>query len=179
MSSFCVYYSNPLTATICLPSANTLIRGGEEKTFLLGFFYCSLHAFDAWWLLFKNSSRANFPPHGYFPPIEGSEKFASVLQAELKFAPGSVTGQTNDNRGCVHSITWSHDGPMRLFIFKFSSGTHCVVWSGELINFNFNLLCIHNAKWINFNNFSEQVRLGHVESSQVDGRLVAVFQYSL
>ena len=70
VSSFCVYYSNPLIATICLQSANVQNEGGEiwgETEFPATFSEGSDGACDAWWLLFKNSSQANFHPYKSIP----------------------------------------------------------------------------------------------------------------
>lgn len=94
VSSFCVYYLNPLTATICLRTVNSWMRGEklwQEKTSCEG--CANRRVCDAWWLLFKNSSRANFHP------MQHSTKGVNNLhRVKLKISSESVTEQTNDKR---------------------------------------------------------------------------------
>lgn len=129
VSSFCVYYSNPLTAAICLRMGEIWTR----QTLPVTVFGGGLSSVR--WLLFKNSSRANFHPCVLLR--KGGEEFASKtyrrnenagkikIKKEMPFK--SVAEQTIDKRVVCTLSDMIHDGVL--------AGP--LIWSKKFIFYRF------------------------------------------
>lgn len=148
MSSFCVYYSNPLTATICLPSR---VGGGilGEEEFPVTFWEGSparVMADDFY--LKTHLELISTPCWKIFSMRVEKEKFASLV-LKLKISPESVTEQTNVTiRGFVCG-EWSMmvhkrgKNPVPCAYLHTNLHLGHVVVRFELINFNFMTTCVN------------------------------------